>query len=59
MSVRELIIIFCKAFNKRKKFGSQIIYSKSTGADREIISEIESHGYKCNIDYFKFEKKPW
>lgn len=27
--------------------------------DSAIISELESHGYKCNVDYFKFQKKPW
>lgn len=27
--------------------------------DSTIISELESHGYRCNVDYFEFQKKPW
>lgn len=44
-----------EAFNK----GGDVLILLGVSRDREIISEIESHGYKCNIDYFKFEKKPW
>ncbi len=39
--------------------GEKMLILIGVSQDGEITSKLESHGYKCNIDYFKFEKKPW
>lgn len=39
--------------------GKNILILIGVSHGSEIVNELENHGYQCNVDFYKFERKPW